>query len=66
MVNNVITIANNVFSVLAYQFSIPLTVEFGRFIITPQFEYVIPLNQPTFTDYRAFGFFTINVSVKIF
>ena len=65
MVNNVITIANNVFSVLAYQLTIPLTVELGRFIITPQFDYVIPLNQPSFTNSHAFGFFTINVSVKI-
>jgi hypothetical protein len=66
MVNNVITTANNVFSVLAYQLSIPLTVELSRFIITPKYDYVIPLNQPQFTDSRAFGFFTINVSVKIF
>jgi len=66
IVKNVITMANNVFSVLAYQLSILLTVELGRFIMTPQFEYVIPLNQPPFTDSKAFGFFTVNVSIKIF
>ena len=64
--NNIITITNTVFSVLAYQLSLPLTVEVGRFIITPQYDYVIPLNQPPFTDSHAFSFFTMNVSVKIF
>jgi hypothetical protein len=66
MVNKVLTTANNVLSVLSYQLSVPLTVELGRFIITPQYDYIIPLNQPPFTDSIAFGFFTINVSVKIF
>ena len=66
IVNKVVTKTNNVFSVLVYQLSIPLTVEIGRFIIIPQYDYVIPLNQPPFTDSHAFGFFAINVSVKIF
>lgn len=63
---NVKTITNKVFSVLAYELSVPLNIEIGRFIITPEYSYVIPLNQPSLTDSNAFGFFTVNVSVKIF
>lgn len=66
IVNKVVTTTNKVFSVLAYQLAIPITIEIGRFIITPQYDYVIPLNQPPLTDSNAFGFFTVNVSVKIF
>ena len=66
IVNKVVTTTNKVFSVLAYQLAIPITMEIGRFIITPQYDYVIPLNQPPLTDSNAFGFYTVNVSVKIF
>ena len=57
---------NHVLSVLAYQFSFPLNLQIGRFIINPAYNYVIPLNQPASTNSSAFGFFTFNVSVKIF
>jgi hypothetical protein len=67
VVKNILTTTtNHALSVLAYQFSLPLNIVIGRFIITPEYDYVIPLNQPPFTDSNAFGFFTINVSVKIF
>ena len=66
IVKKIVTKTNNVFSVLDYQLSIPLNIEIGRFIIAPEYDYNIPLNQPVNTDSNAFGFFTINVSVKIF
>jgi hypothetical protein len=61
----VTTTTNHVFSILAYQLSIPFNIQFGRFTLTPAYEYVIPLNQPSGTNSRAFGFFNINISVKI-
>jgi hypothetical protein len=63
---NVKTTTNKVFSVLDYELSVPLHIEIGRFIITPEYDYIVPFNQPPFTDSNDFGFFTINVSVKIF
>jgi hypothetical protein len=64
--SNIISTTSHVLSVLDYQFTFPLNIQVGRFIITPQFIYVIPMNQPSNTDSNAFGFFTINVSAKIF
>jgi hypothetical protein len=64
--NIVTTTTNHAFSVLAYQLSLPINIQVGRFIITPRYDYIIPLNQPTSTNSSAFGFFTMNISVKIF
>jgi len=64
--NNVTSTANHVLSVLDYQLSIPFNIQVGRFIITPRYDYILPLNQPPSTNSSAFGFFTINISVKIF
>jgi hypothetical protein len=66
IVTTIVTTTSHVFSVLAYQLSIPLNIQVGRFIIVPQYDYVIPLNQPSTTHATDFGFFTINVSCKIF
>jgi hypothetical protein len=66
IVTDVITTTNHVFAILAYQFIFPLNLQVGRFIVTPAYNYVIPLNQPTSTNSVAFGFFTMNVSLKIF
>lgn len=62
----IISSKNTVFSILDYQLSIPLNIQIGRFIITPEYDFSAPLNQPPFTDSSSFGFFTINVALKIF
>jgi hypothetical protein len=64
--NTITTYSNNVFSVLSYQLSLPLNIQIGRFIITPEYNYVTPFNQPPLTGSHAFSFFTINVVAKIF
>jgi hypothetical protein len=63
---NIVTTASHVLSVLDYQLSVPLNIQVGRFIIVPQYDYVLPLNQPSGTNATDFGYFTINVSCKIF
>ena len=64
-VKKVKTTVSNVFSVLDYELSIPLNIETGRFIITPEYDFSIPFNQPPFTDSGSFGFFTLNIAFKI-
>jgi hypothetical protein len=65
VITTTVTTINSVFSILDYQISFPLTFEFSRFIITPEYDYNIPVNQPPNTSSSNFGLFTLNVSIKI-
>jgi hypothetical protein len=63
---SILSTTSHVLAVLDYQLSIPLNVQVGRFIITPEYDYVIPFNQPSIIYAADFSFFVINVSCKIF
>jgi hypothetical protein len=65
IINTTVTTINSVFSILDYQISFPLTFEFSRLIIIPEYDYNIPVNQPPNTGSSNFGFFTVNIAVKI-
>ena len=65
IVKKTITTKSNVFSILDYQISIPINFEFGRLILTPEYDYSFPFNQPPSTGSASFGFFTINAAIKI-
>jgi hypothetical protein len=56
---------SSVFSVLSYQFHLPLYFNYGRLYLQPAYNYIIPKNQPADFTSGSYSYFSIDIAFRI-